>query len=1506
MTQARLDFAKARERLDTFEFGRLFIEELGWSNPSDSRPSLLNVDEVSWRIRIVAQLAGVAVIEVESADGTIPDASTKKRFHREISKLHHENLLIFVDSGRTRSEWYWLKRDQGKELPRPHEYVRGQPGDLFLTKVAPLLFEISDFESGDPAVVEVARRLKLGLDVEKVTKKFYGEFQQQHISFLELISGIDDERQRRWYASVLLNRLMFIWFLQRKGFVGGGDLDYLDHKLEESEARGKNRFFGEFLKSLFFEGFAKPHHERSEAANKLLGEIRYLNGGLFLPHVIEQQNSHIDVPDQAFANLFRLFRSYSWNLDDTPGGEPNEINPDVLGYIFEKYINQKAFGAYYTRSEITTYLCERTIHRLILDAVNTPSNDLVRGLPGKNYDFKSIGELKNGLDANLCRKLLFDVLPKLSILDPACGSGAFLVAAMKTLIDIYGSVIGQAKVRFAADATLAAHVASIERDHPNVGYYIKKAIITDNLYGVDIMEEAVEIAKLRLFLALVASARTADQLEPLPNIDFNLLPGNSLIGLMRVDEKKFDAQAKLFRKSYRELVEEKNRRVATYRHTASYSKDLRVLRDGIEVLRGEARDPLDEILLDQFQELGIKYEEASWDDSKQREGRGKKRSLRIEDIRDLQPFHWGYEFDEIVNRRGGFDAIITNPPWESVEPSAKEFFSSDLISKNKTDIKDFEKELERQLRDQAVKAGWLAYLSRFNHQREYFRKAPEFENQIPVIDGRRQGKDINLYKLFVERCHRLLRDGGECGIVIPSGIYTDLGAKQLREMLFSSTDITGLFGFENRKQIFENVDSRFKFIVLTFRKGGTTSEFPAAFMRHDVRELMRFPDEGSLRVSLEFVRRLSPDSLSLSEFRNAADVAIAEKLIRFPLLGQDVPGAWRLELHREFNMTDDAYLFRKKPGRGMMPLYEGKMIHQYDAFYSEPRYFIAETDARKALLREVVDSGQELDYQHHRVGYRDVARNTDERTMIAAVFPRNVFAGHTLHLSSTLRTREMFYVTAVLNSFVFDWLLRHKVSAHCSIFYVYQMPVPRLREGDAIFEELVIRAANLTCVRGEFSDLAAEVGIDGEDESRDDFERARMRAEVDAIVAHLYGVTADELRHILDTFPIVPAATKDLVLETYLKWKPPSDDPLLRLIASGESLGVEFKSSARWDYQRKQVNKDLELVIVKTIAALMNSDGGTLLIGVADNGTVLGLEPDYSTIGKKNADAYENWLMTRLLESIGRDRTRLIRVSFHRIEGREICRVDVERSRRPVFIEDRLFVRAGNSTRELTPRETADYCREHFSDKGPQPTPAEEAVPQPPTKQSQLMQPGSVESHQEPNLVSHGLFRKKRGEGKPSPEDRRKDIEDLPVEEILPVVRDVVGSSEVVEREEAIRQIAQALGAERTGSRIRDTIEAALNTASRRYIIYSDSSGLRPYCRTIDHYKRDDLKNVLRAVMGRTWTDEDEAIRAGARYLGFRRTGSQIEKAFRSAIKGGLRQGSFERSGRMLRASAIG
>jgi hypothetical protein len=147
--------------------------------------------------------------------------------------------------------------------------------------------------------------------------------------------------------------------------------------------------------------------------------------------------------------------------------------------------------------------------------------------------FNTVADLLARMDGRTACKLVNEVLPSITILDPAVGSGAFLVAALKSLVNVYYAVVGRAEM--GASAELQTWLRSIQQDHPSVGYYIKRRIVTDNLHGVDIMEEACEIAKLRLFLTMVASVRKVEDLEPLPNIDFNILPGNSLVGLMRVD-----------------------------------------------------------------------------------------------------------------------------------------------------------------------------------------------------------------------------------------------------------------------------------------------------------------------------------------------------------------------------------------------------------------------------------------------------------------------------------------------------------------------------------------------------------------------------------------------------------------------------------------------------------------------------------------------------------------------------------------------------------------------------------------------------------------------------------------------------------------------------------------------------------------------------------------------------------------------------------------------------------
>ncbi|MEH2375749.1 Eco57I restriction-modification methylase domain-containing protein [Nostoc sp.] len=1193
-----LNFQRTRDLLYNFQFSDLFIEELGWSKPSRQKPITLKIDNKPYQYQKIAELSGVAIFEITAADGKIPEAKVIVAIHQEITKLIAENLLIFITDKRTRSLWYWVKREGSKSFVRDHLYVKGQPGDLFLSKLGSLVIDITELEHGEPTVLEIAYKLQRGFDVEPVTKKFYKEFQEQHQKFLLFVKGIDNETDRRWYTSVILNRLMFVYFLQRKGFIDNEDLNYLQNKLELSKQKADNYFYSEFLKALFFESFAKPETDRDLSVQELVGKVKYLNGGLFLKHQIEDKYD-ISIVDEAFEQVLDLFGRYSWNLDDTPEGKDDEINPDVLGYIFEKYINQKAFGAYYTRPQITEYLCDRTIHKLIVDRVNDALSDKYIALlglcevqephpqppprkRGEGYDvphviskryktFEDINELLIKLDANICRLLMEDILPNLSILDPACGSGAFLVAAMKTLIQVYSAVIGT--IELMGNCSLKKTLEDIQSSHPSVLYFIKKRIVSDNLYGIDIMEEATEIAKLRLFLALVSSAHDVEELEPLPNIDFNIMAGNSLIGLIRVDQTAFDAvgnslQGNLLQSlvadNYQKILEEKNKSVDLYKKHAFSSKELpdtdtpqetRLIhiRKNIEQLNNESQEKLNVLLLDEFrQKLRIQYEEVKLT------GKPQKRRLEVEDIAALKPFHWGYHFDKVLER-GGFDAIITNPPWEIFKPQAKEFFAqhNELVTKNKMDIKDFEKEQSKLLQNPIIASTWLEYQSQYPYVSAYYRSSEQYKNQISVVNGKKAGTDINLYKLFTEQCFNLLRLGGECGIVIPSGIYTDLGTKQLREMLFSQTKVTGLFCLENRKEIFEGVHRSFKIVVLTFVKGSTTIEFPSAFMRHNVQELQRFPSDDSLQINIDMVRQLSPDSLSVMEFKNEIDIRIAEKMLKFPLLGEKIKGKWNLRLTAEFHMTSDSNLFKQQSGKGKLPLYEGKMIHQFTHLYAEPRYWVDEQEGRKALLgRNESDNGQYLDYQYFRLGFRDIARNTDERTMISTIIPPN-FHGNKIPTAKIFDDEEkqlidntdQLFTCAVWNSFVLDWLLRTKVTTTLNYFYIYQLPVPRLTKNDRNFNDIVQRAAKLICTTPEFDELAQEVGLVSHQQGvTDETERAKLRAELDGMIAHLYGLTEDEFSYILTTFPIVNAIVKDAALSAYRSFAPMFGD--LKILAS--------------------------------------------------------------------------------------------------------------------------------------------------------------------------------------------------------------------------------------------------------------------------------------------------------------------------------------------------------------------
>jgi hypothetical protein len=285
------------------------------------------------------------------------------------------------------------------------------------------------------------------------------------------------------------------------------------------------------------------------------------------------------------------------------------------------------------------------------------------------------------------------------------------------------------------------------------------------------------------------------------------------------------------------------------------------------------------------------------------------------------------------------------------------------------------------------------------------------------------------------------------------------------------------------------------------------------------------------------------------EFKQPIDIEIAKKMLQFPLLGEKIDGKWNLKLCQELNMTSDSYLFKPEPAPGRLPLYEGKMIHQFTHQFesASPRYWVDEKEARQAILGKKQDTQQKLDYQDYRLGFRKIARNTDIRTIISTIIPPN-FCSENFQIALAfdennnryIEYREMLALCALWNSFVIDSMLRQRISANVNFFYVYQLTVPRLQEGDKWFTEIVERAAKLICTTPEFDNLLEEVKskkVKGKSEEivgvTDEVERAKLRAELDGIIAHLYGLTEIEFAHILSTFPIVPAPTKQATLNAY-------------------------------------------------------------------------------------------------------------------------------------------------------------------------------------------------------------------------------------------------------------------------------------------------------------------------------------------------------------------------------------
>ena len=377
----KTDFQKY---IEDFDFTTLF-NQLGWDY-TDTNTSVSN-NGTTYQFKNVAEKRGFVVM-VCTADA-LPDYATRLQLDRKIAKLYREHLLIFCDTAKTVQLWQIVVRQQGKPSRLSEtRWNKEQAAELLYQKTSNLFFTLDQEENITITDVVDAVNQNFSRNVEKVTKAFYEHFRKEHDRFLKFITGISEIADSKWYASLMLNRLMFCYFIQKKGFLDN-NLNYLKNKLHECRTlKGENKFYGtfyrNFLLTLFHKGLGSPEHAELK---QLIGTIPYLNGGLFDVHELEYKYPDIDISDNAFEAVFNFFDQYNWHLDTSISSSGKDINPDVIGYIFEKYINDRAqMGAYYTKEDITDYIGKNCIIPFLFDSIQN-SKFKIQNWEGEIADF---------------------------------------------------------------------------------------------------------------------------------------------------------------------------------------------------------------------------------------------------------------------------------------------------------------------------------------------------------------------------------------------------------------------------------------------------------------------------------------------------------------------------------------------------------------------------------------------------------------------------------------------------------------------------------------------------------------------------------------------------------------------------------------------------------------------------------------------------------------------------------------------------------------------------------------------------------------------------------------------------------------------------------------------------------------------------------------------------------------------------------------------------------------
>jgi len=764
---------------------------------------------------------------------------------------------------------------------------------------------------------------------------------------------------------------------------------------------------------------------------------------------------------------------------------------------------------------------------------------------------------------------------KVSVLDPACGSGHFLIAAAHRIAQRLATVRG----------------GGVEPSPPQVRTALRD-VIGRCIHGIDVNPMAVELCKVSLWLEAMDPGR------PLSFLDHRIICGNALLGATpRMLAEGVPAEA--FK-----AIEGDDTKVAPLINQRN--KKERVGQGALSLFTSSVADlarpvasaiaAIDALPDDSAEAVAVK--EALFEDLNQSdEGRrarlaadawcaaffspkvqgneqittGTVRQLADDPgrvspalVRHVETLAAHYRFlhphlafpdifstdgasgdgwNQEAGWSGGFSVVLGNPPWETISPDAKEFFAQYAAEIRFVKKADQDRIIAEILEQPAIAASWQQYRRDLFTTANFLKSSGRYRLFAPGNLGK---GDFNIYRMFVESALLLTGPNGAAAQITPSGVYNGANAQAIRAELFDRWDLKLVLGLINKGgHWFSGIDPTQRFAVYSARPGGPTVTIGVAFHITDD-ALLAAAVARPYMLPVETVRAQSPDALAISETAGGLDAEIADHLYRqWPAFGDASQGPPYRDYQREIDMGTDRDLFNDtEPG---LPLYEGRMIGQYDhrakayrsgrgreAVWEEldfgspkkaivPQWRVPERN----IPRKIGDR-----HRRYRVAFCDVAAARNERTLVAALVPPGVVCGHS---APTLRFGDDYdwaFVSwlAMANSLCVDFLSRKKVSLHMTLDVLKDLPIARLPLGDERLSRLAPLVLRLTCTGPEMTgywNAMAKYGWvepvpDGTIPATalvHDEDRAQARAEIDAVVAkHVYAVTRAQLEFIITTF----------------------------------------------------------------------------------------------------------------------------------------------------------------------------------------------------------------------------------------------------------------------------------------------------------------------------------------------------------------------------------------------------